>query len=102
MERGRAVSDDRIEVERVGGFGGFGLPASHLKSRGEISTSQLSPADLQAVEALFTGPPHAGAPLPDSFSYRLSRNVGGEAQTIVVPEESVPMAIRNCVKDVLE
>ena len=49
---------DQLKVERTGGFAGFGGP--HLKSRGEISTNELSPADLAALDALFDDDTHAG------------------------------------------
>jgi hypothetical protein len=45
---------DRLHIERVGGLAGFGGP--HLKSRGELELSDLSPADKQAVEGLFKDP----------------------------------------------
>ena len=91
---------DQLKVERLGGFAGFGGP--HLKSRGEFSTSELSPADLAAIDALFQEGEHAGAANPDGFVYRISRNAGGREQTIEVPEHKVPEAIRNSVKDTLE
>lgn len=93
---------DKIQVERIGGFGGFGLPSSHLKSRGEISGAELSPDDARTLEALFDGSAAGGAPMPDAFRYRLTRKVGDQLQTVEVPEDSVPEAVRNCVRDYLE
>ena len=87
---------DQLKVERIGGFAGFG--GAHLKSRGELSTSELSPADLAALEALFHDDTHAGAANPDGFVYRITRN----EQTIEVPEHKVPEAVKNSVKDTLE
>ena len=91
---------DQLKIERLGGFAGFGGP--HLKSRGELSTSELSPADLAALEALFQEGAAAGAANPDGFVYRITRNAGDQEQTIEVPEHEVPEAIRNSVKDTLE
>lgn len=92
-----------LHIERIGGFGGFGLPGSHLKSKGDISTSALSTADRQALQLLFRDAgAHAGAAMPDEFIYRITRQVGTQQQTIEVPESKVPLPIRNCVKDTLE
>jgi hypothetical protein len=91
-----------IKIERVGGLGGFGLPGSHLKSRGELSASDLSPADLHALDALFQGNAQQGESMPDGFHYRITRKIGSSEQTVEVPENSVPMTLKNSVKDTLE
>ncbi len=93
---------DRVKVERIGGFGGFGLPGSHLKSRGELSMSELSPDDAEAVNQLFDTGAQAGESMPDAFRYRITRQVGGNEQTIEVPEHQVPDALKNSVEDTLE
>ena len=89
---------DRLKIERVGGVAGFGGP--HLKSRGEVTLSDLSAADQKTVEQLFADPDKVPVRRgqADAFSYRITRG----AQTIEVPEHAVPPAIRNSVKDVLE
>jgi hypothetical protein len=89
----------RLEVERVGGFAGFGSPGSHLRSRGRIEAADLAPADRKAVEALFDAPPSDHA--PDAFRYRLTRQTAHGPQTVEVPERHVPMAVRAIVKDEL-
>lgn len=90
------ADQDQLKIERIGGFAGFG--GAHLKSRGELSTTELSPADLAALDALFQENVHAGAANPDGFVYRITRN----EQTIEVPEHKVPEAVKNSVKDTLE
>jgi hypothetical protein len=90
----------QLDVERLGGFAGFGLPGSHLRSRGVVETADLTPADQQALEVLFDNPP-GGAHLPDSFRYRLTRQTARGPQTIEIPEQHVPMAVRAIVKDEL-
>lgn len=95
-------NQDQLQIERIGGFAGYGLPGSHLRSRGELSISELSPADLQAVEALFQRKDQSATPKPDGFVYRITKKSGSDSQTIEVPDDSVPMAIRNAVKDTLE
>jgi hypothetical protein len=96
-------SVDRLQVERIGGFAGFGGP--HLKSRGEVTLSQLSPADKQTIEGLFKDP-HKAAPAhpgeADAFRYRITRRTAAGAQTIEVPGNAVPAAVRDSVQDVLE
>jgi hypothetical protein len=93
---------DQLKVERVGGFGGFGLPGSHLKSKGEIALSTLPHDDVLAIDALFQGGAHLGAAKTDGFIYRITRQTGTAATTIEVPEEQVPASIRSTVKDTLE
>ena len=89
---------DRLDIERVGGLGGFGGP--NLKSRGQIVTSKLSVADRSAVDALFANPP-LDAPRTDEFSYRLTRQTPSGPQTIQVAERHVPNAVRSAVEDEL-
>lgn len=93
-----------IEVERLGGLVGFGTPHSHLVSRGQIDLAELSSADREAVEALFAG--HAkrkrrAAQMPDSFRYRISREIDGRTQVIEVAEAEVPAVLVACVRDEL-
>ena len=90
---------DRLKIERVGGFAGFGGP--HLKSRGEVAVSDLSAADQKTLDALFADPKKVPAAHPgqaDAFTYKITRG----ARTIEVPEHAVPSTIKNSVKDVLE
>ena len=101
--RNRQKRVNRLEIERIGGLAGFGGP--HLKSRGEVAVSDLSPADRQTVDDLFNHPEKVvqeprGA--GDVFRYRIMRHTAAGAQTIEVPENAVPAALRDSVKDVLE
>ena len=93
---------DRVNVERIGGLAGFGLPGSHLKSRGEVALSELSAADRSAVESLFEPGSKPGKQMPDAFRYRITRQTPKGPQTIEVSEDRVPMVLQNCVKDELE
>jgi hypothetical protein len=99
----KAESVDRLQIERVGGFAGFGGP--HLKSRGELALLDLSPSDRQAVEDLFRDPQkarsaHRGE--ADMFSYRITRQTAEGTEMIEVPGDAVPAALRDSVRDVLE
>jgi hypothetical protein len=94
---------DRLQIERIGGLAGFGGP--HLKSRGELALSDLSPADRQALEELFSDPRKAAPPHPgeaDAFRYRITRQTAAGAQTIELPGNAVPAAVKDSVRDVLE
>ena len=94
---------DRLQIERLGGFAGFGGP--HLKSRGELAVSDLSPADRQILEELFRDPQKAKPTHPgeaDAFRYRITRQSAGGTQTIEVPGNAVPSAVRDSVRDVIE
>ena len=92
---------DRIEIEKIGGFAGFGGPGSKLKSKGEVFLSSLSSTDRSRVEKLFAAPK---SPLshPDAFRYRLSRQTSSGLQSVEVPEEHVPESVRSSVVDTLE
>jgi hypothetical protein len=99
----KVESMDRLQIERIGGIVGFGGP--HLKSRGEVALSDLSPADRQAVESLFANPQRAMPGHPgeaDAFRYRITRQTATGTQTIEVPGNAVPAALRDSVRDVLE
>lgn len=96
---GKVENVDRIQIEKKGGFGGFGGP--HLKSRGEVALSELSDADRAALERLFKDPQKA--PLPDENIYSITRQTPAGPQTIdKVPESAVPKALTKSVKDVIE
>ena len=94
---------DRLQIERIGGLAGFGGP--HLKSRGELALSDLSPADRQAVEDLFSDPRKAAPAHPgeaDAFRYRITRQTESGSQTVEVPFDAVPTIVHESVKDTLE
>jgi len=93
---------DRLKIERIEGLAGFGLPGSHLKSRGEVALSEPSDADRRAVESLFEPGSKPGKQMPDAFRNRITRETAKGPQTIEVSEDHVPMALRNCVQDELE
>jgi hypothetical protein len=98
----KVQSVDRLNIERVGGLAGFGLPGSRLKSKGDVAISELSPSDRRALDALFENKAKSFSPMPDSFRYRITRQTSQGPQTIEVPEDLVPLVLRNCVKDELE
>jgi hypothetical protein len=94
-----------VKIERMGGIGGFGGP--HLKSRGERSVDDLSPADKAAIDSLFASQGKArgmddNPRMRDGFSYRLSRQTPTGTETVEVPESMVPAALVSSVKDTIE
>jgi len=92
----------KLHVERIGGLAGFGGARSHLRSHGEIDLETLSAEDQRAVESLFQS---RGSPEPshvrDGFLYRITRTTPKGVETIEVPEDVVPAAVGQCVKDEL-
>ena len=91
-----------VEVERIGGFGGFGLPGARIRSRGQLPWAQLSDADRKAVEHLLArkgGPP--ASKTADGFRYRITMHRGGQPVTSEANEDEVPVLLRNCVVDEL-
>ena len=92
----------KLHVERIGGLAGFGGTRSHLRSQGEVDLGTLSAAERQAVESLFQSRGNAEpSQVRDGFLYRIARTTPGGVETIEVPEDVVPAAIRQCVKDEL-
>ena len=89
-----------VQVERLGGLAGFGLPGSRLRSRGHVDVAHLGAADRKALAALFDKPPPT-PPMPDGFRYRLTRQTPAGPQAVEIAEQHVPESIRNCVSDEL-
>ena len=93
---------DEVKIERVGGLGGFGLPGSRVKSEGRVNLKQLSQADREAIEKLFSAEHPRTLSSPDAFRYRLTRSSPGGDRTVEVAEHQVPQAARDCVKETLK
>ena len=92
----------KLHVERIGGLAGFGGARSHVRSRGEVDLETLSAEDKRTVESLFQSQGSAEpSQVRDGFLYRIARTTPGGVETIEVPEDVVPAAIRRCVKDEL-
>lgn len=92
---------EMVDVERLGGLAGFGLPGSRLRSRGQVDPARLASADRQRLEALFARRAGQRPPLPDGFRYRLTRRIAGRTEVIEVDEEDLPLPVRDCVQDEL-
>lgn len=98
------ANDVLLSVERIGGLGGFGLPGSHLKSKGQISINDLSQDDARKLDGYFEGTlsTHSGSKVADGFRYRITKKIGNDLKTIELPEALTPIAIRDCVTDSLD
>jgi hypothetical protein len=91
-----------LHVERLGGLAGFGGAGAHVRSLGQLDTDALSAQEQQAVDALFKSKGKAKtSQVCDGFRYRISRTTSGGTETIEAPEDAVPTAIAQCVKDEL-
>ncbi|WP_159912079.1 protealysin inhibitor emfourin [Pantoea sp. 18069] len=89
----------RIDVERLGGLAGYGMPGSRLRSRGHILANDLSLADQDVLRTLFVQPIEVPTWMRDGFRYHLTRQSDCGPQTVVAAETAVPEAIRECVRD---
>lgn len=98
-------AEDRLDIERLGGFAGMGGPGSHIRSLGRLQGRDLSAADREHLAALFGGArpaaDHPGA--ADGFRYKLTLHRAGTAAPVVVevPEAAVPAKVRDSVGDEL-
>lgn len=92
-----------LKIERIGGFAGFGLPRSHLRSRGSLDYDLLSDADKKQVEGLFaTGGAKDPATMRDGIVCRLTWQSEDGSRTIEVPEALVPNALTATIHDEIE
>lgn len=90
-----------IHLERLGGFGGFGGPRSAIRSTGDLSSEQLSPAERERLKSLFASGTVTEQEMRDGFRYRITWETSSGSRTIEVPEALVPSALKNAVKDQL-
>jgi len=89
-----------LHVEKRGGLAGFGGTRAHIRSRGQIDTAALSPADQKKVDLLFqTGGAVDPPKEADSFRFRISRTTDTGTETVEANESQVPKALASCVKD---
>jgi hypothetical protein len=89
-----------LHIEKLGGLAGFGGAKARIRSRGQIDTAALSPADQKAVEKLFqTGGAVGPSNEADSFRFRISRTTADGAETVEAHEGQLPEALASCVKD---
>lgn len=95
---------DELEIERLGGLGGFGMGSSRLRSRGTVSLAKLPEPDQEAVQALFSGKKSSpkASKMRDGFTYRIVWRSDKGERTIEVPEQLVPQSLASAVRDTLE
>lgn len=89
-----------LHMERIGGVAGFGTTRSRIRSQGQVDTTSLTSAEVQAVERLFKTPAPVTA-TADAFTLRLTRSNEEGIHSVVVPESMVPPALLRHLKDEL-
>lgn len=96
---------DGIEIERLGGLGGFGLPGSAIRSRAVLTVADLSAGEHQALAGLLgtgTAPASTAARgAADGFRYRVTHVRGSARHELEVPESALPQSLQERVKDEL-
>jgi hypothetical protein len=93
---------DQVDVERLGGFPGFGGPGGRLKSNGTVDLQTLPQVDRDRIQALFRNPPSSTPSLLDAFRYRLTHHTSSGPKTIEVADQYLPAALNLAVHDAIE
>ncbi len=97
--------EDHLEIERLGGVGGFGLPGSRIRSRVLLNVSDLSAVELNSVTALIAAPVTAVRPLQagaDFFRYWLTLYTSEGRREIEVQESELPGSLQARLQDELD
>lgn len=96
-----AKAPDKIRIEKVGGFAGFGA-GSHLKSDVEIDLSSLPEEQRDEILRMLRSDRHAGTADagPDGFVYRFDWvDDDGERCSAELAGDDVPHWVRASVVD---
>lgn len=95
--------DDRIEIQRLGGMAGIGLPGSRIRSQVELRGSDLSREERLSIETLFESKAgiSGGPPRPDAFRYQITVDSGAGRHTIVVGQADLLESLQARVHDEL-
>lgn len=89
-----------LHIEKRGGLANFGGTNARIRSRGQVDTTALSPADQEVVDSLFQNGGSAGpAQEADAFRFRISRTTETGTETVEAHPSQVPEALASCVKD---
>jgi hypothetical protein len=89
----------KLQIERIGGYAGFGNKNSHVRSYGEIDMMQLSEEERRVIESLFTSSAKTEANSIDAFRYRISRVTSSGTEKIEVGEDEIPNTLLQYLKD---
>ena len=82
------ILENIVTIERLGGFAGFG---GRLRSIGSLPAAALTPAEREALDALFQrGGSAAAAAGADAFRYRITRRGPLGEESIETQEREVP------------
>ena len=97
-------SEDQLEIEKLGGLAGIGLPGSRIRSRVLLVGSELSADERKSIATLFKADPGAGRPAPagsDGFRFRISLDHEGVRREIEVGERELIESLQTRVHDEL-
>jgi hypothetical protein len=93
---------EQIEIERLGGLAGMGLPGSRIRSRLRLGAADMSADEHRAVHQALTAPAAEPPLARDGFRYRLTLHGDtGPQHSVEVPESQLPESLRNRVVDEL-
>ncbi|MEI7921714.1 MAG: protealysin inhibitor emfourin [Planctomycetota bacterium] len=93
-----------MEIERLGGLAGFGLPSSRIRSHITLSYNDLNDKEIKNIDALFLLSPDRFKTMnkvADFFRYRIEVKSSGTTKTIEVSENDLIASIKDRIKDVL-
>ncbi|HZV54809.1 MAG TPA: protealysin inhibitor emfourin [Rhodocyclaceae bacterium] len=93
--------EDRLEIEKLGGFAGFGQPGSRLRCRAVVTGVELTDEERGTIAALFASPGHAPGVGADAFRYRLTLSCGADCRKIEVGEDDLPASLQTRLQDEL-
>jgi hypothetical protein len=96
----RRPDDQRIKIEKLGGFAGFGSSA-HLRSEGEVELEKLAEPDRVKVAGLLARDTKDHPSSLSQFVYRLTWEDRGETKSVDVGEDELPQSVIAAVKDEL-
>ncbi len=96
--------EDQLEIERLGGLAGVGLPGSRIRSRALVEGRALSDEESKSVAALFATPSAVSATATkdaDGFRYRLTLHRHNDSQKLEVGEATLLVSLQQRVQDEL-
>jgi len=92
---------EQLDIERLGGLAGMGLPGSRIRSLARFQHAELSAAEHAAVTQAFAGTPPENPQLRDGFRYRLTVSGPAGQRSVEVGEAHVPESLRDRISDEL-
>ena len=88
----------KITIEQQGGLAGLGDSASALTRTLNVDPESLIPGHKRLIDQLFEKPENAGAAGGDQITFKISRELAGSSETIVVNESDLPTSLQAMLK----